>query len=291
MIFPGVARFSPFVRYVAKPFLILLIWDVAVTLLWSSTHIKWFDYPNLPLTLLGSVIAVYLSFRNSIAYARWAESRLLWGSLVNSSRTLVRECIMFVADPKDVETVVRRQVAFVNALRLHLRSQGVDPQALNGLPGSEVESFENVENVPNMILCNTAVKLNCSISSNIARAKVAMSIADITNAQGGLERIKNTPMPQQYASMPKVFTHLFCLLLPVGLVETLGWFTPLGSAVAGLLLLAMLKIGDDIQNPFANLNDDVPMTSLCRSIEIDLLDMANIHHDLIPLKPENGVLI
>ncbi|WP_186052644.1 bestrophin family protein [Burkholderia gladioli] len=291
MILPGVARFSPFIRYVAKPLLLLLVWDVGVTYFWSITHIKWFDYPNLPLTLLGSVIAVYLSFRNNIAYARWTEARFLWGSVVNCSRTLARESIVFLTDPRDVEIVARRQVAYVNALRSHLRSQEMESRTLEDLSRSEINSLERVGNVPNMILCNTARYINSVLRSDIIRSKMAVSISDVTNAQGGLERIKNTPIPQQYASMPKVFTHLFCILLPIGLVETLGWFTPLGSAVVGFLLLALLQIGDDIQNPFANMDDDVPMSSLCRTIEIDLFDMAGIDHDLTPFKPKKGVLI
>ena len=68
------------------------------------------------------------------------------------------------------------------------------------------------------------------------------------------------------------FTHLFCLLLPIGLVETLGFATPLGSTIAGLMFLAILQIGDDLVDPFADTVHDVPLTAMCRTIEIDLLE-------------------
>ncbi|KAG9575227.1 hypothetical protein KCV01_g17907, partial [Aureobasidium melanogenum] len=113
---------------------------------------------------------------------------------------------------------------------------------------------------------------------------------DISNAQGGMERIKNTPLPQQYATYPEIFTHGFCLLLPLGLVETLGLYTPLGSTVAGFLFLALLQIGNDMQNPFENLEDDVPLTTLTRAIEIDLRDGLGEKHGLEPVKPQDGIL-
>lgn len=59
-------------------------------------------------------------------------------------------------------------------------------------------------------------------------------------------------------------------LLPIGLVETLGFATPVGSTVARLMFLAALQIGDNIVDPFANTVHDVPLTALCRIIEIDL---------------------
>jgi ion channel-forming bestrophin family protein len=68
-----------------------------------------------------------------------------------------------------------------------------------------------------------------------------------------------------------VFTHIFCVLLPIGLVETLGVATPLGSTLAGLMFLAVLAIGDDLVDPFANTVHDLPLSAMCRTIEIDLL--------------------
>lgn len=64
---------------------------------------------------------------------------------------------------------------------------------------------------------------------------------------------------------------MFCVLLPIGLVETLGFATPLGSTIAGLMFLAVLAIGDDLVDPFANTVHDLPLNAMCRTIEIDLL--------------------
>ena len=59
-----------------------------------------------------------------------------------------------------------------------------------------------------------------------------------------------------------LFVHIYCILLPIGLVETLGWFTPLGSTLVGFMLLALDKIGRDLENPFENSVYDVPLTAI-----------------------------
>ena len=115
------------------------------------------------------------------------------------------------------------------------------------------------------------------------------TLVDIANAQGGMERLKNTPLPNQYRFFPTLFTHVFCILLPIGLVETLGFATPLGSTVAGLMFLAVLQIGDDLVDPFADTIHDVPLNAMCRTIEIDLLQAIGDPAPE-PVQPVHGVL-
>jgi ion channel-forming bestrophin family protein len=82
---------------------------------------------------------------------------------------------------------------------------------------------------------------------------------------------------------------VFCVLLPIGVAETLGWATPVGSTIAGLMFLAALQIGDDLTDPFSNTVHDVPLTAMCRTIEIDLKQAIGDDAPE-PLKPVKGVL-
>ncbi len=290
MILPGRAHLGHILRYVGRPLGILFAWDVVVTVAWYFIPANWLGFPALPLALLGSAVALYLSFRNTTAYARWWEARTLWGAMVNASRTLAREALTLITDRETAATIVRRQVAYVHALRLHLRRQPPWDDLSARLSTEEIESLRSVANVPNAIHVRTAQRIAESRLDPILLAAIARTLSDISNAQGGMERIKNTPLPQQYATYPTIFTHGFCLLLPIGLVESLGIYTPLGSTVAGFLFLVLLQIGNDIQNPFENAEDDVPLTTLTRSIEIDLRDSLGETHALEPVKPIDGIL-
>ncbi|KAF1005997.1 MAG: hypothetical protein GAK28_02905 [Luteibacter sp.] len=290
MILPGRAHLGHILRYVGRPLIWLLAWDVAVTAFWYFIHPRWAEFPALPVTLLGSAVAVYLSFRNTTAYARWWEARTLWGAMVNASRTLAREALTLIPQRDVAATVAHRQIAYVHALRMHLRRQSPWDDLTNRLPAEDVERLRSVTNVPNAIHARTATIIAAARPEPILLATLSRTLSDISNAQGGMERIKNTPLPQQYATYPEIFTHGFCLLLPLGLVETLGLYTPLGSTVAGFLFLALLQIGNDMQNPFENLEDDVPLTTLTRAIEIDLRDGLGESHGLEPVKPVDGIL-
>jgi putative membrane protein len=292
VILPGRAHVGHILRYVGRPLALLFAWDVAVTAFWYLAHPRWTaEFPALPITLLGSAIAVYLSFRNTTAYARWWEARTLWGAMVNASRTLAREALTLLPERAQAIPVVHRQIAYVHAMRLHLRRQVPWDELAGRLPADELERLKKVANVPNAIHSRTAELMAAAKPDPVLWPALSRTLSDISNAQGGMERIKNTPLPQQYATYPAIFTHGFCLLLPVSLVETLGLWTPLGSTVAGFLFLALLQIGNDMQNPFENLDDDVPMSTLTRAIEIDLRDMLGEPHELKPVQPDDGILL
>jgi putative membrane protein len=94
MIVDAVPRISHIVREVWKPLLALAVWDVAVT---AAYFIVEFRAPTLPLTLFGSALALFLGFRDNSAYQRWWEGRILWGAMINSSRSLSRAARNFLS--------------------------------------------------------------------------------------------------------------------------------------------------------------------------------------------------
>ena len=295
MVVNRIPRIRQIVNDVWKVLAALFFWDVAVTAFYFLVP---FNAPALPLTLFGTVLALFLGFRTNSAYQRWWEGRILWGAMVNSSRSLARAVTSFLADSSsDVinlkRTIVLRQIAYVHALRCQLRRQDPAPDVLRLLSRTEADEGLTRANPANGLLDGSGRRIagaqRAGHIDTIQQAQIEKVLIDIANAQGGMERIKNTPLPNGYRFFPEFFTRLFCVLLPIGLVETLGIATPIGSTVAGLMFLAALRIGDDLVDPFANTVHDVPLTALCRTIEIDLLQAIG---DTAPepMKPENGIL-
>ena len=275
MIVNPVPSATQIFREVWKVLTGLFVWDVIVTV---TYYFLPFHAPELPLTLFGSALALFLGFRSNSAYQRWWEGRGLWGLMINASRNLARAARNFMPDPEATEmkrTIVLRQIAYVNALRCQLRRQSPDEEVLRRLSRGDADFALARANVANGILDGTGRRINKARREGwidtIQQAQMEAVLVDIANAQGGMERLKNTPLPYQYRFLPTVFTNLFCVLLPIGLVETLGFATPLGSTVAGLMFLAVLAIGDDLVDPFANTVHDLPLNAMCRTIEIDLL--------------------
>jgi len=275
MIVTPAPRLKQIVSEVWKPLSLLFVWDVIVT---GTYFVLPFRAPSLPLTLFGSALALFLGFRSNSAYQRWWEGRGLWGLMINASRNLARQTRNFLpeGEARDLKrSIVLRQIAYVHALRCQLRRQKPDDEMLRFLSPEEANVALARTNVANGILDGTGERIAIARVrgwlDTIQQATMEGILVDIANAQGGMERLKNTPLPNQYRFFPTLFTHLFCLLLPIGLVETLGIATPLGSTVAGLMFLAVLAIGDDLVDPFANTVHDLPLSAMCRTIEIDLL--------------------
>jgi putative membrane protein len=74
-------------------------------------------------------------------------------------------------------------------------------------------------------------------------------LTELANAQGGCERIKNTPMPRHYDYFIKLLIHVYCMLLPLGMVASLGLLTPIGSALLGF---GFLGASAGLEHPFDN---------------------------------------
>lgn len=281
-------------RAIKTPLVLLFIWDVIVTI---TYYVVPFPAPGLPLTLFGSVLALILGFRSTSAYQRWWEGRGLWGLMINASRNLARASRNFMtgADGQTMaRAIVLRQIAYVNALNHQLRRVPMTSDSLPYIPAAEAEVALGRANTANALLDATGAQVaqarEQGIIDTIQQTHIEQILVDIANSQGGMERLKNTPLPSQFRLFPTYFTHLFCVLLPFGLVEALGPATPLGSTVAGMMFMAVLAIGDDLVDPFANTRHDLPLDTMCRTIEIDLLQGLGESAPSAITVDEDGVL-
>ncbi|WP_288457397.1 bestrophin family ion channel [uncultured Sphingomonas sp.] len=290
---------APRIRHTLYPawrtLAVLFVWDSAVTLFYYALP---FSAPALPVTLFGTVLGLFLGFRTNSAYQRWWEARTLWGAMINASRSLSRAIMAFVPDDRASAAsmkrlIVRRQIAYVHALRCQLRRQDPAPEIVR-LLGEDAATEALARTNPANALLDGSSRMIADIRregliDTIQQTQIEHVMVDIANAQGGMERLKNTPLPAQYRSFPVFFTKLLCLLLPIGLVDTLEWATPIGSSLAGFMFLAGLQVADDLVDPFANTVHDVPLTAMCRTIEIDLLQSAG-YDAPPPLQPDGHVL-
>jgi putative membrane protein len=123
-------------------------------------------------------------------------------------------------------------------------------------------------------------------------------ILELYNQQGGSERIKSFPFPRQYANFSVIFVYLFVFLLPFALVNELAklngsttWLVIPFTMLIAWVFNVMEQIGDASENPFDNGINDVPLTTICRNIEIELREMLE-EKDLPPrIQPVNGIIM
>ncbi|HYW30909.1 MAG TPA: bestrophin family ion channel [Gemmatimonas sp.] len=133
---------------------------------------------------------------------------------------------------------------------------------------------------------------------NVRHAALVRQLAELYEHQGRCERIKNFPYPRQFATLNHWFIRLFVWLVPFGMMQEfqrvdhrLVWLSIPFSVVVTWLFLALEKVGESTENPFEGNANDVPITALCRTIEIDLREMIGEVDVPAALTPVNNILL
>ncbi|GAA3515492.1 bestrophin family ion channel [Aquimarina addita] len=170
------------------------------------------------------------------------------------------------------------------------------------LPENELERLINSKNTATQIIDQQSQDLKEARSNNLIDDFRHMELQKILNDfytfQGQCERIKKFPLPRQYGSMSFVFIAIFIFLLPFGMASEFNSFGEYGiwlsipfTILVAWVFLMMELVGDYSENPFEGLGNDIPMLSLCRTIEIDLREMLGETNLPLTIEAKNGVLM
>ncbi len=265
---------------------------------------EYLGYENIDIkmsiaTVLGFAVALLLGFRTSSAYDRWWEARKIWGGIVNDSRTLVRQVISFTGGEEiipEAKQLADYQIAWCNALKNSLRN--LDP--LEGLDSflnaDELEYIKSKNNKPNEIL----KFMNALLAKLKGEGKIDsyqmvaldQTIKHLCDHMGKAERIKNTVFPTQYRSYTHRGLIIFTVMLPYGMLFSTGPFVILICVLVSFFFHMLENIAYFLQDPFMNRDSDIPMSALCRTIEINLKELVEDPDVPEPLQPdEKGVLM
>ncbi|MBX3630620.1 MAG: hypothetical protein KF908_12080 [Nitrosomonas sp.] len=140
--------------------------------------------------------------------------------------------------------------------------------------------------------------LNRGLIDNFRHIELQRVLSDLYEHQGKCERIKNFPYPRQYATLNLYFVWLFVIFLPYGMIpefEKLGhymtWLTIPFCVLVSWIFRTMDKIGESSENPFQAGPNDIPITALSRTIEIDLREILDEMNLPKPIEAKNGILM
>jgi putative membrane protein len=262
------------VREIMGRVLLVVGWTVAVILF--HQYVRPVGVPSTVHALIGIALGLLLVVRTNASYDRFWEGRRMWGGIVNESRNLARAGGAFMREqPAVLDPVVKWTIAFAYASMHSLRgTTGIGPVA-KCLPQREVAEVLAAQHVPSAVASR--------ISTLIADARTAGHISDYVavtldnNVQllidylGSCERIHKTPLPFAYVVHLRRALILYCTTLPFALIESYGWSTILDTGLIAYIFFGIEEIGVEIEDPFGEDDNDLPLEKICATIEGNLL--------------------
>jgi hypothetical protein len=96
------------------------------------------------------------------------------------------------------------------------------------------------------------------------------SVIQLADILTGTERVLNTPVPIAYSISISQITWVYILVLPFQLYSKLGWVTIFGTLLAAYIILGLAAIGYEIENPFGDDVNDLPLDAFCRELASDI---------------------
>lgn len=247
---------------------------------------KWpVSLPSLSSIVPSIVLGLLLVFRTNTAYDRFWEGRKFWGTLINNVRNLARRIWVSIEekDPQDIElkkSALRLLPAFAVAMKLHLRQEAVNPELEPLMSPAQYQKLKSMNNPPLEIAFWIEDYLHEQYERNCLDVYQLIGMKDLINSMidvlGGCERILKTPIPLAYAIHLKQLLLLYCLALPFQMVNDLAWGTGPVVALISFTLFGIEEIGIEIENPFQHDTNDLPLDSICATMQRNIGDLITL---------------
>lgn len=250
----------------------------------------------VPFTLIGVALAVFLGFRNSASYDRYWEGRRLWGGILSESRTLTRQILTLpTSNPTQTRELVLLLIALAHSLRHQLRQTNPETDLQRLLPPTLCQRLQQSHFPSNLLVLELAQGLQQLRQQNVLEPILASQmeppLTRLTDSICGCERIRSTPLPYAYTVIIHRTVYLYCFLLPFGLVDSIGWTTPIMVAFIAYTFFALEALSDELEEPFGTSGNDLPLTAICTMIETTLGEMLGDYPLPTPIQPVDYVLL
>jgi len=228
-------------------------------------------------SLTAPSLGLLLVFKTNAAYGRWDNARKVWGSIINKTRSLVRQANTFMTEDRypgygnfrDYRRRIAAETsAFTRCLRTFLRGADdvenlrVELKSLGFTPG-EVNGYMKAANRQVYALQKIGETMRIYGMDGRDRARMDQTLSDLCDDVGACERIFKTPIPLVYTRHTARFVGLWLALLPLGIYSVDSSWNHLvtipASALTAFFLIGVEELGMQIEEPFGIL----PMEAFC----------------------------
>lgn len=259
------------VREITGRVLLCTVWSAFIVYL--HLHQREIGIPSLIHSVIGTALGLLLVFRTNASYDRFWEGRKLWGGIVNETRNLVRTSEAYLMDHPEIrKEITLWMLAFTYATMNMLRGKKDLGPVVNQLHPDEVSSALSSPH-PALYAAQKISKIlqdakNKKIISDYAQATIDQNVHYLVDYLGACERINKTPLPFAYVVHLRRALVIYCFTLPFALVDLFAWewMTVVGTLFLSYVYFGIEEIGVEIENPFGEDENDLPLEDICESI-------------------------
>lgn len=116
---------------------------------------------------------------------------------------------------------------------------------------------------------------NGTLQTGVLQSIAMDSLSSLNEVLAGTERVLNTPLPIAYSIAISQITWVYVIALPFQLWKSLGWITIPGTIVGAYIILGIAAIGREIENPFGNDVNDLPLDKFCKELQDEMAFIAS----------------
>lgn len=233
-------------------------------------------------SLVGVALGLLLVFRTNASYDRFWEGRKLWGGIVNETRNLVRMATVNLGEAQDLVWRLTRWTAiFPWTAMSALRGESALGPVANELDELEREALAGSQH----LALHAALRMSeCLLEArkrggltDIVHMAMDQNVQLLVDYLGGCERIRKTPLPFAYVVHLRRALIIYCFTLPFALVDMFGWWTLLDVLLVAYTFLGIEEIGVEIEGPFGNDENDLPLETICETIHQNVYALAGMY--------------
>jgi putative membrane protein len=186
----------------------ILIYAIVVGIADQYGFLSKIEVPIGISAIIGTALSLLLAFRTAQAYERWWEARIIWGAIVNDSRTLIRQVKQFLPekDIKIVEDFAYRQIIWCHVLGETLRKLSYSKKVYDYVKEHKLSK----NNIPNAIINQHSEALSKLDIGDLNQIQIDNTLSRLCDAMGKCERIKNTVFSKIIQLIGTLFNLCFC---------------------------------------------------------------------------------
>ncbi|MCS6823324.1 MAG: hypothetical protein NZ529_03450 [Cytophagaceae bacterium] len=234
-------------------------------------HIE-FKAPSIVFSIMGIVLGLLLVFRTNTAYDRWWEGRKLLSYLGSNAKNFAIKINAFLP-PEDKENRIYLSKMIVNhafAMKENLRGEVKYDELTEVTPGY-IDFLKTVYHVPNQIIASIAERIivlyNAGKITDPQLLELNKHLDNAVEITSSCERIRTSPVPFSYSIHLKKFIFFFTIILPFGFIHELGYWCIIIIMIIFYALVGLEAIGEEIEDPFGQDENDLPIDAICQSIK------------------------